>query len=83
MKVEINIDPYDDGISINYVDGSQINCCKSGESFVIKANTEGLNLLANICLTLAQNAAPNGSHIHLDEFNFLEKGSLEFIISKE
>ena len=83
MKIEVNIEPYDDGISINYVDGSKIDCSKSGDSTVIKANKEGLILLANICLTLAQDEAPNGSHIHLDKFNFLQKNSLEVIISKE
>ena len=83
MKIEVNIEPYDDGISINYVDGAKIDCCKIGDSTVVKANKEGLTLLANMCLTLAQDEAPNGSHVHLDEFNFLQKGSLELIISKE
>ena len=83
MKVEVNIEPYDDGISISYIDGSKIECDKGSDSFVIKANTEGLNLLASICLTLAQGDVPNGSHIHLDEFNFLKEGSVELIISKE
>ncbi len=83
MKVEVEIEPYDDGISINYVNGSKIDCYKSYDTVVVKANAEGLNLLASICLTLAQDAAPNGSHLHLDEFNFFKEGSLELIISKE
>ena len=83
MKIEVEIEPYDDGISINYINGSKINIYKSYDTIVVKANTEGLNLLASICLTLAQNAAPNGSHVHLDESNFFEEGSLELIISKE
>ena len=83
MKVEVEIEPYDDDISINYVDGFKITCQKDCDAILIKANAEGLNQLANICLTLAQNDAPNGSHLHLDEFNFLEEGSLELIISKE
>ncbi len=83
MKVDVNIEPYDDGISIRYIDGSKIECDTGSDSFVIKANTEGLTLLASICLTLAQGDVPNGSHIHLDEFNFLKKCSAELIISKE
>ncbi|MBQ9748951.1 MAG: hypothetical protein IJV87_00035 [Clostridia bacterium] len=79
----MNIEPYDDGITINRIDGSKIECCQGEDVFVIKANADGLTLLANICLTLAQEEVPNGSHIHLDEYNFLENGSTELIISKE
>ncbi|MBQ7358440.1 MAG: hypothetical protein IJW65_06870 [Clostridia bacterium] len=83
MKFEVNIEPYNDCIEINRIDGSKIECCRGEDVFVIKANAEGLTLLANICLTLAQEEAPNGSHVHLDEYNFLKNGSTELIISKE
>ena len=83
MKVEVDIEPYDDGISINYVDGYEITCREDSDAVLIKANTEGLQQLASICLTLAQSNSPSGTHIHLDEFNFFEDGSLEVIIAKK
>ena len=83
MKVEVDIEPYDDGISVNYIDGYEITCQKDTDAILIKANAEGLQQLASICWTLAQSDAPSGSHIHLDEFNFFEDGSLEVIIAKE
>lgn len=48
----------------------------------MEANREGLISLARHILLLAQDDVPNGSHFHLDEFNSLENGSLELIISK-
>lgn len=83
MKIEIDIEPYDDGISVNCVDGYEITCRKDCDAVLIKANAEGLQQLASICLTLAQNDAPSGSHIHLDESNFFEDGSLDLIIAKK
>ena len=50
---------------------------------VIKANAEGLISLSNLLLTLAQKTEPFGAHIHLDEFNALEKGSTELILEKK
>ena len=83
MKLEVETEPYDDGTSVNYVDGSEIICQQDGDAVLIKANAEGLQQLASICLTLAQNDAPSGSHLHLDESNFFEGGSLELTIAKK
>ncbi len=83
MKVEVNIVPYDDGITLTWVDGFKITCQKDCDAILLRANTEGLKSLANLCLTLAQDDAPSGSHVHLDEFNSLEEDSLELIIAKE
>lgn len=82
MKVSVEIEPYDDGIGIKWVDGSEITCAEDHGAFLIKANSEGLQLLASICLTLAQDEAPKHTHVHLDEYNFLEDGSVELIIAK-
>ena len=38
--------------------------------------------LARHLLVLAQEEAPSGCHIHLDEFNSLEDGSVELILDK-
>ena len=51
-------------------------------SIVIKANKEGLISLAEQLLILSQDSIPNNYHIHYDEFNSLEDGSVELIIEK-
>lgn len=60
--------------------------CQVSENFdrvVIKANVDGLKSLANHCLTLAQDGAPYGAHIHLDVDPFeLEPGSIEMILGR-
>jgi len=49
---------------------------------IIIANKEGLLSLANHLVNLAQDAIPKGSHIHFDDSNSLEDGSVELIIEK-
>jgi hypothetical protein len=46
----------------------------------ISANREGLLSLANQLSVLAEEAP--GSHIHFDQYNSLEDGSVELIIEK-
>ena len=38
--------------------------------------------MAKQLLQLAQNEVPKGYHLHYDEYNSLEDGSVEFIIEK-
>lgn len=45
---------------------------------LLSANRQGLRSLGNILLALAEEEP--GSHIHLDEYNSLEEGSVELII---
>ncbi|MBQ6911551.1 MAG: hypothetical protein IJQ35_05220 [Bacteroidales bacterium] len=47
---------------------------------VISANRDGLLSLARQLTTLADESV--GSHIHYDEYNSLEDGSIEMIIAK-
>lgn len=49
---------------------------------IISANNEGLLSLARHLLTLVQNEVPIGTHIHLDEYNLLEEGSIDLIVEK-
>jgi len=49
---------------------------------VIKCNKEGLLSLANHLVNLSQAEVPEHYHIHLDEFNSLESGSISLIIEK-
>ncbi len=53
-----------------------------GKSIRIIGNQGGLISLARHLLTLAQSSVPTGSHIHLDEWNSLEKDSVELIIER-
>ena len=55
---------------------------KNKENIVISANKEGLLSLANHLVNLAQYDIPVGSHIHLDQYNSLEKGSNDVIFQK-
>ena len=49
---------------------------------LISANKAGLVSLANQLLNLSQDAAPSGSHMHLDDYDSLEAGSIEMVIPK-
>ena len=81
MKYTIEVIDYDDGIKLTYEPDATISATHSayGET-VIQANRNGLITLAKMLLTLAQDGVPSGSHIHLDEYNFLEDGSSELIL---
>lgn len=84
MKFVIDVYDYsrENGIHLRWEPGSEIECTESSGAVLIRANAEGLKSLANFCLTLAQEAAPEHVHIHLDEYNALEEGSIELIIEK-
>ena len=81
MKYTIEVIDYDDSIELTYEPDAIITATHSeyGET-VIQASRDGLITLAKMLLTLAQDGIPSGSHIHLDEYNFLEDGSSELIL---
>jgi len=83
MKYILEVFDYDHRIQLDFDPDAVIESSHSeyGET-VIKANREGLISLAKILLTLAQENVPSGSHIHLDEYSFLESGSSEMIITR-
>jgi hypothetical protein len=58
---------------------------EKSKQVIITADKEGLIVLARHFLTLAQNDAPPGCHIHYDDdasSGFLEKGSRSMVVSK-
>ena len=61
-------------------DGFTIRTKLDGEGVVIQANREGLLSLARHLTALAKE--PPGSHMHLDEDNSLEEGSIELIVER-
>ena len=84
MKQEIEITQYDanKGIQFNWEKNFVIEVEKEDNEIIVSANSEGLISLARHLLTLAQNEVPIGTHIHLDEYNSLEEGSVDLIFEK-
>ena len=84
MKIEVEVNPYSplEGIHLKWERGYEITVMKEEDEVIIQANKAGLISLANHLLTLAQDDVPVHEHVHLDEDNSLEDGSLPIIIEK-
>ena len=68
-------------MKIDWVDGFKIDVSIDPDNaVVISANREGLLSLARQLTALADSLV--GSHIHYDDCNSLEEGSIEMIIQK-
>ena len=67
-------------MTIPWQDGSSIYVRIDGDTAVISANKEGLLSLAEQLAAFAQEEP--GVHIHYDEYNSLEEGSVGLIIEK-
>lgn len=85
MKYEIEVTDYSPqtGIRWELEDDHTVSTRFSYNEVVIKANHEGLISLARLFLTLAQPGTPPGSHVHVDEGNLLEDGSIRLIVERE
>lgn len=85
MEIKLNIPDYsnDKGFKFEWEYGFEIDARMEFGSVVITANKAGLLSLAKQLLTLAQDEVPAGYHLHFDENNSLEEGSLELIIQKK
>ena len=81
-EIKISIPEYDNDIECVWEENFKIKTSAPFDALTIEANREGLISLARHLLHLAQDDVPNGCHFHLDEYNSLEDGSLELIISK-
>lgn len=84
MKIIKNLPEYDDKKGFQYVweNNFTISVDKDQDSIVISANKEGLESLAWQLLMLSQKEFPINTHLHYDEYNSLEEGSVELIIKK-
>lgn len=82
--MEIDIPEYNvnTGLRLCWSDGYSIKISTNDNEVIISANREGLLSLANHLSNLAQKDVPYGTHIHLDEYNSLEDGSLDLIVEK-
>ena len=65
-------------MKIEWVNGFEIKTAVKGGEIIISANREGMISLAKQLMALAEGVP--GDHIHYDEYNSLEEGSLEMII---
>lgn len=70
-------------MDINWIDNFSIEVYIDGDEVIIAANSEGLESLSNILKDLSRKQIPTGNHIHLDQYNSLEEGSIELIIVKK
>ncbi|WP_316829724.1 hypothetical protein [Pedobacter aquatilis] len=86
MKVEVKLEipKYDNnlGLQSSWVDGFIVKTDIVDDQIQIQANKAGLISLAKQLLSLAHDETPIGCHYHLDDYNSLEAGSIELIISK-
>lgn len=63
-------------------EGARIEVHNLGGEIVIEANAAGLKTLAGHLLTLAQDGTPDGAHLHLEENNGLEDGSVGLVLER-
>ena len=84
MKMEIKIPQYKprDGLQLEWENNFSIKVIND-DAITIKGNRAGLISLARHLLTLAQIEVPDGYHIHLDENNSLEDGSVDLILERD
>lgn len=85
MEIKIEIPKYtkEAGFKFEWEYGFDIETKFENGVINIAANKEGLVSLAKQLLALAQDEIPTGYHLHFDESNSLENGSIELIIEKK
>ncbi|WP_223839772.1 Imm32 family immunity protein [Nocardiopsis deserti] len=73
-----------DGVTRSFVweEDARIEVRNLGSEIVIEANAAGLRTLAGHLLTLAEDGTSDGTHLHLEEYNGLEKGSAHLILER-
>lgn len=67
-------------MQIRWEGASEIRTSAREGEMTISANRDGMLSLANILRDLADEAP--GTHVHLDEHNSLEDGSVELVIER-
>lgn len=68
--------------TFTWEEGARIEVRNLGGEIVIEANAAGLKTLAGHLLTLAQDGTPDGAHLHLEESNGLEAGSVSLVLER-
>lgn len=85
MEIKLEVPEYhpNNGLTYKWENGFDIETKIKEGVIILIANKEGLLSLANHLLNLAQEKIPSGYHLHFDEHNSLEEGSVELIIQKK
>ena len=79
--MDIQVPPYEPtGMRLLWEPDSAIAVHHELGTATIAANRDGLVSLARHLLTLAQSNVPFGQHMHLDDSNGLEAGSIELLV---
>ncbi|MBO5778786.1 MAG: hypothetical protein J6R82_04375 [Clostridia bacterium] len=81
-EIKISIPEYADAVELMWERNFKIKTSMQYDTITIEANREGLLSLARHLILLSQKEVPDGSHVHLDEFNSLEEESVELLIAK-
>lgn len=73
-----------DGVArvFTWDEDARIEVRNLGGEVVVEANAAGLRTLAGHLLTLAQDGVPDGSHLHLEDGNGLEDGSVGLVLER-
>lgn len=85
MDYTLDIPEYSEkgGLALVWEPGSSISLSETEGRVSLQANRAGFVSLARHLLTLAQDDVPEWCHVHLDETNAFEMGSLELVLSLE
>ncbi|MET9346799.1 Imm32 family immunity protein [Streptomyces termitum] len=73
-----------DGAGLVFVwdEDARIEVRGLGSEVVIEANAAGLRTLAGHLLVLAGDGVPDGAHLHLEDGNGLEEGSVGLVLER-
>ncbi|MEV7178588.1 hypothetical protein [Kitasatospora sp. NPDC093679] len=84
-RASYTVTTHSDGVSrvFGWEENAQISVRKAGAEVVVAANATGLRTLARHLLTLAEGGTPDGSHLHLEDGNGLEAGSVGLILERD
>jgi hypothetical protein len=69
-------------VVFEWVPGFSVTVNVTGGEVAINANPEGLRSLAQHLMTLAEDAVPDGSHVHLEPGLELEDSSASLVLSR-
>ncbi|CCB87010.1 MULTISPECIES: Imm32 family immunity protein [Parachlamydia] len=84
MEIKLEVPDYgEDGFIYKWEPDSEIEVKFQDNVVIVIANSSGLKSLANHLLNLAQENVPQYYYFNLDEYNSLEKGSIELIVQKK
>ncbi|MBT2443326.1 hypothetical protein J7E93_25170 [Streptomyces sp. ISL-36] len=73
-----------DGASLvfEWDEDARIEVRALGREVVIEANAAGLGTLAGQLLALAGDGVPDGAHLHLENGNGVEEGSVDLVLER-